>query len=287
MTNNSKTTPPSSDTGSQGAAATGSDPFRLDGKVVLISGAARGLGAETARTLVAAGAKVIIADLLVVEGEKTAAQLGNSAQFMRLDVTVEADWEAVVAATVRLFGSLDVLVNNAAIELAGLIADTSIENFRRQFDVNVTGVFLGVKHAIRTMRPGGVSGRGGSIINISSAAGIKAPAGLGAYSASKGAVRLLSKSAAAECGRLGYGIRVNSVHPGLIKTEMGMKTMKDLAAIGLAPDEATAEQAFLNAHLIGLGQPSDIANAVRYLASDAARWVTATETVVDGGYLAT
>lgn len=263
-----------------------SDPFRLDGKVALISGAARGLGAEIAQTLLASGARVVVADLLVEQGEKTVAQLGSNAGFVRMDVTVEADWELAVASTIKRFGGLDVVVNNAGIETANLFTETPVEEFRRQMDVNVTGVFLGVKHAIRAMRPGGASGRGGSIINISSGAGIKAPAGMGAYSASKGAVRLLTKSAAAECGRLNYGIRVNSIHPGLIKTDMGVKTLKDFVAIGLATDEAAAEQAFASAHLLGLGRPSDIANAVRYLASDASRWVTAAETVVDGGYLA-
>lgn len=262
------------------------DPFRLDGKVALVTGAARGLGAEIAAALCAGGAKVMVADLLAEAGGQTAARLGSSAAFVHMDVTREADWEAAVAATVQRFGGLDVVVNNAGIEMAALFTEMQVEDFRRQMDVNVTSVFLGIKHAIRCMRPGGAAGRGGSIINTSSAAGIKAPMGLGAYAGSKGAVRLMTKAAAAECGRLNYGIRVNSVHPGLIKTEMGVKTLKDLVAIGLMPDEATAEAAFVNAHLMGLGQPTDIAYAVRYLAADASRWVTAAELVVDGGYLA-
>jgi 3alpha(or 20beta)-hydroxysteroid dehydrogenase len=263
------------------------EQFRLDGKVALVSGSARGLGAAIAERLAAGGAKVVIADVLDKPGEETAARLGRSnALFVNLDVTREADWEAGIGAAVKRFGGIDVVVNNAGIETAALFADCTLEEFKQTMNVNVNGVFLGVKHAIRAMRPTGVSGRGGSIINISSAAGIKAAMGLGAYSTSKGAVRLMTKAAAAECGRLNYGIRVNSVHPGLVKTDMGLKTLKDYVRIGLMPDEATAETAFVGAHLLGLGRPQDVANGVYYLASDAARWITGIELPIDGGYLA-
>jgi len=260
--------------------------FRLDGKVALITGAARGLGATMARTLADGGAKVVIADILDQEGRNTAAELGADGLFAHLDVTREAGWDAVIADTVRHFGGLDVVVNNAAIETTALFADCTLDEFNRTMEVNAAGTFLGVKHAIRAMRPGGASGRGGAIVNISSGAGLKGSLGLGAYCASKGAVRLMTKAAAVECGRLDYGIRVNSVHPGLIKTEMGIKTLKDYVRLGLMPDEPAVEAAFVNAHLLGLGRPQDIANAVYYLASDAARWVTGIELPVDGGYFA-
>ena len=261
--------------------------FRLDGKVALISGSARGLGAAMAETLAAGGAKIVIADVLAKEGEETAARIGNSnAIFVKLDVTSESNWEAAIAAAVKRFGGIDVVVNNAAIETTSLLENCTLEEFNRTLNVNVAGTFLGVKHAIRAMKPGGISGRGGSIVNISSAAGLKGVAGLGAYCASKGCVRLLTKAAAVECGRLNYGIRVNSVHPGLIKTEMGIKTLKDYVDIGLMPDEATAETAFIGAHLLGLGRPQDIANGVYFLASNAAQWITGIELSVDGGYFA-
>ncbi|MCK9284667.1 MAG: glucose 1-dehydrogenase [Rhodocyclaceae bacterium] len=260
--------------------------FRLDGKVALISGSARGLGAAMAETLAAGGAKIVIADILDKEGKETAAKLGANGLFVHLDVTKESDWEAAIETAVKHFGGIDVVVNNAAIETTSLLENCTLEEFNKTFNVNVSGVFLGVKHAIRAMKPGGISGRGGSIVNISSAAGLKGALGLGAYCASKGGVRLLTKAAAVECGRLNYGIRVNSIHPGLIKTEMGVKTLNDYVRLGLIPTEEEAEAAFINAHLIGLGRPQDIANGVYFLASNAAQWITGIELSVDGGYIA-
>lgn len=261
--------------------------FELDGKVVLISGGAGGLAAAMATALIGGGARVVLADILDAAGQALATRLGaDKAHFVHLDVTKEADWEAAVKAAVDRFGRLDAVVNNAGIETTALFTDCSLEDFNRTMNVNVSGVFLGIKHAIRAMRPGGIAGAGGSIINMSSGAGIRAAAALGAYCASKGAVRLMSKAAAIECGRLGYGIRVNSVHPGVVRSEMGDKTLKDMVSIGLMPDEATARAAFEGAHLIGLGQPDDIANAICYLVSDATRWMTGAELVVDGGWTA-
>lgn len=257
--------------------------FRVDGKVAFISGAARGLGAATAATLAAGGAKVVIGDLLDDVGKKTAASLGD-AMYVHLDVTKESDWEAAIAATVKRYGGLDIVVNNAGIETTSLLENCSLEEFNLTMNVNVTGVFLGVKHAIRAMKPGGIAGRGGSIINISSVAGIKGNLALGAYCTSKGGARLLTKAAAVECAKLNYGIRVNSVHPGMVNTEMGAKVLTDFLKLGLVPDVATAEAAFEAAHPLGRGRPQDIANGVYYLASDAARWITGTELVVDGGF---
>jgi 3alpha(or 20beta)-hydroxysteroid dehydrogenase len=153
--------------------------------------------------------------------------------------------------------------------------------------VNVDGVFLGIKHAIRGMRPGGPAGRGGSVVNLSSVAGLIGMPTLGAYCASKGAVRLLTKAAAVECGRLGYGIRVNSIHPGIVKTDMGINVLRNFARLGLAPSEEAADALVLSMHPIGYGLPSDVANAALFLASDASRWVTGSEIVTDGGASAT
>ncbi len=263
------------------------DPYRLDGKVALVTGAGRadGLGAAIAAALVAGGARVLISDI-APEGEAVASRLGASSSFIRQDVTNEADWERTVAAAIDRFGGLDMVVNNAGIEVAGFFADLAVEDFRRQMDVNTTSVFLGIKHAIRTMRPGGAAGRGGAIVNLSSIGGIKGAAGLGAYCGSKGAVRLMTKAAALECARLGYGIRVNSVHPGLIKTDMGIRTLKAYVKLGLLPNEAAAEKAVSDRYPLGLGRVEDVANAVRYLCSEAGRWQTGTELVVDGGVTA-
>ena len=173
--------------------------FRIDGKVALVSGAARGLGAEIARALTAGGASVLITDVLDDDAQQTVSEInaaGGRADFVHHDVTVEADWERAVAAAVDRFGSLDIVVNNAGIEKMQFVTECSVEEFRQILDVNVTGVFLGCKHAVRTMRPGGAAGKGGAIVNMSSVAGLVGVTGLGAYNASKGAVRLLTKSVA-------------------------------------------------------------------------------------------
>ncbi len=161
------------------------------------------------------------------------------------------------------------------------------DDLRRLTDVNVNGVLLGHKHAISAMRPDGAAGRGGSIINLSSVAGLAGFMGLGAYSASKGAVRILSKTAAVECGQLGYGIRVNSVHPGLVETEMGNKLVSDYVGLGVFPDFDTGLEAFRSQHPIGrIGKPRDVANAALFLASDLSTWITGAELAVDGGMTA-
>ncbi len=262
------------------------DRFRVDGKVALVTGGARGLGAVIAATLVEAGAKVIVTDVLSDEGAQTVARLGDNALFVRLDVTQEAEWEAAIATALKRFGRLDILVNNAGIEITRLFADITLEEFNKTMSVNSTGTFLGIKHAIRTMRPGGASGHGGSIVNVSSVSGLMGSVGLGSYCASKGSVRLMTKAAAVECARLNYGIRVNSVHPAVVKTDMGTALINDYVRMGMFPDAAAAEKAFVNAQPLGLGLPQDIASGVCYLASEAARWMTGTELVLDGGLMA-
>ena len=262
-------------------------PIDLTGKVAIITGAARGIGAATAELLAQAGAAVVLGDVLADDLAATATALtakGLHAKAVTHDVTDEAAWERLVADTVREFGGLDVLVNNAGIEQTAFLTDIEASAMKRLLDVNLGGVLLGHKYAIRAMRPGGAAGRGGTIINLSSVAGMVGTAGLGVYSASKGGVRLLSKVAAVECGRLGYGIRVNSVHPGLIETAMGDKLLADYVGLGVFADEAAAKTEFTTIHPIGrLGQPADIAKTILFLASALAGFMPGTEVVVDGG----
>lgn len=260
---------------------------RLDGKVALVSGAARGLGAEIAEALLQAGASVMLSDVLSDLGAETATRLAAAhdgrAAFFKHDVTQESDWAAVVEATIKQFGRLDVLVNNAGIETAALVTDCELVDFQRTMSINVDGVFLGIKHALRAMRPGGSAGQGGSIINLSSVAGLVGMPTLTAYCTSKGAVRLMSKAAAVEAAKLGYGVRINSVHPAIIKTDMGANVVKNVARLGLAPDEASADAYVESLHPLGYGQPRDVASAVLFLASPASAWMTGSELVVDGG----
>lgn len=258
--------------------------FSLEGKVALVTGGARGIGAEVARALVQCGAAVLITDILENLGQQTANDInasGGKAAFLKQDVTSESDWESAAKHAIVQFGSLDILVNNAGIEEAAMIKDYEVDAFRKLMDINVTGVFLGLKHAIRVMKPGS------SIINLSSVAGLIGTSGHIAYHASKGAVRLMTKAAAVECAQLGTGIRVNSIHPAIVQTDMGTSFVRDFVDLKMMPDYATAEAAFKSAHPIGrFGAPSDIAGAVVYLASDATQWMTGSELVIDGGFTA-
>jgi NAD(P)-dependent dehydrogenase (short-subunit alcohol dehydrogenase family) len=249
--------------------------MRLQGKVALISGGARGMGAVEARLFASEGAKVTIGDVLEDEGRKLEAEInatGGEALFVRLDVTREADWQQAVAATVGRFGKLDVLVNNAGISGRGRVEDTPLEEWSRVMEVNATGVFLGSKLAIPAMRRSG----GGSIINISSQLGLvgtdhSSPQ----YQASKGAVRLLTKATAVQYAK--EGIRANSVHPGPIVTPMTEAARADPERYKL----------MLSRIPLGCyGQPEDVAYGVLYLASDESRWVTGSELVIDGGWTA-
>lgn len=260
--------------------------FSLSGKVALVTGGARGLGAETAVTLARAGAKVVISDVLEELAEATATEirkLGGKAIALRHDVTCESDWQSAVASTVETFGGLDILVNNAGIEKVALFTESSLEEFQQMQAINVTGVFLGIKHVARAMRPEGAAGKGGVIINLSSVAGLVGLPGLGGYCTSKGAVRLMTKAAAIEFAALGYGIRVNSLHPAIIKTELGANVVNGMVSIGLAEDRASADAFVQSLHPMGYGQPRDVASAVLFLASDASAWTNGAELVLDGG----
>jgi 3alpha(or 20beta)-hydroxysteroid dehydrogenase len=241
---------------------------RVDGKVVLVSGAARGMGAAHARLLAAEGASVVLGDVLDAEGAATAAGIGASARYHHLDVRNLDDWRGAVEVAEREFGKLDVLVNNAGIIRVGSIEDQPVEDFAGVLDVNLLGVFLGMKAAIPALRAAG----GGSIINISSTGGLRGSPFMSAYAASKWAVRGMSKVAALEVGH--DGIRVNSVHPGFIDTDLTR-----------APEFAGVDKAAFTASLPvpRHGVPDDIARMVLFLASDDSAYCTGAEFVVDGG----
>ena len=259
----------------------------LSGKVALVTGAAAGIGACIAERMAASGASVVLSDIQEELGHDTANRIqkaGGKGIFIRQDVAVEAQWESAVAKTVTTYGGLDILVNNAAIEQTVFLADVDFEDMQKLLTIKIGGTVLGHKHAIRAMRPGGAAGRGGSIINLSSVAGLIGTPGLGVYSASKGGVRLLTKAAAVECGILGYKIRVNSIHPGFVQTPMGDKLMNDFVGLGVFPDVETARKQHSASYPIGrTGVPRDIADAALFLASDMSSWITGTELVVDGG----
>lgn len=253
----------------------------LTGRVALVTGAARGIGAATAKALADAGAKVVISD--ITDGNETAAAIGGA--YVKHDVVSEADWANAVAFAKNTFGGLDILVNNAGIFWLKPIAATSLDEFRRMQQINVEGVFLGLKHAIPAIgeRASKWDG-GGAIINLSSVAGIVGSPMTLAYSASKGAVRLMTKCAAMECAQAGMKVRVNSVHPGIIDTPMMAEAAEVMAGASGAND---MRQRFAERHPMGrLGRDLDIANAIKFLASDAAAFMTGSEVVVDGGMTA-
>lgn len=261
--------------------------FSLAGRVALVTGAARGIGLACARVLAEAGAAVMLTDLDRDAATTAAAGLaadGHRVAARAQDVTDESAWTNTVAATLRDLGGLDVLVNNAGIYQGGTLVSNTLEAVRRVHRVNVESVFLGMRHAALAMMPGGAAGRGGSIVNLSSVAGLIGVPGHTAYGSTKGAVRLYSRHAAAEFGALGYGIRVNSVHPGLIDTAMGDEVFRDFVQIGLAADEGAAREIVLGMTAMGrLGTPREVANLVLFLACDASAYVTGAEFVVDGG----
>lgn len=244
----------------------------LSGKVALVSGGARGMGAAISARLVEAGASVVLGDILVDEGKQTADELGERAEFVELDVTSKEAWTAAVARCEDGFGSLDVLVNNAGILTFGKVADMPEDEYRKLVDVNQVGVFLGMQAAT----PALIRAGGGSIVNISSVEGLGGGALLTGYSATKFAVRGMTKAAALELGR--KNIRVNSVHPGAIRTDMV------LAMTGGAEAAETwmAGKTALNR----MGEPDDVAKVVTFLASDLASYVTGAELTVDGGVTA-
>ena len=255
---------------------------RLAGKTAFISGGARGLGAEMARLLHGEGANVMVTDILEEEGHALVNDHENMS-FRAHDVLQEDQWAATIAATKEVYGGLDILVNNAGIaHNATTIEETSYEQWRKVVGIDLDAVFLGCKHGVGLMKHGG-----GSIINISSIYGIVGSAGQAPYHAAKGGVRLLTKALAVELAQLGYGIRVNSVHPGFVGTDMVRDGLRQAVENGLMPGENEAIEILTMQTPIGrLGVPRDIANAVLFLASEESAWMTGAELVVDGGYTA-
>jgi 3alpha(or 20beta)-hydroxysteroid dehydrogenase len=241
----------------------------LAGKVTLITGGARGQGAAEGRLFTAEGATVVLADVIDADGEQTAKEIGGT--YVHLDVASEEEWDTVVADVMATHGQLDVVVNNAGIFRAARLVEETIEQWDQVVAVNQTGVFLGMRAAAKAMIE---AGRGGSIINISSVAGLEGIFGSMAYSASKWAVRGMTKVAAKELGR--YGIRVNSIHPGLIETPM-------TAGFPAVVDEEKRRRAQKQTPLGRFGTPEDIANMALFLAGDGSDYCTGQEFVVDGG----
>ena len=250
---------------------------RVDGKIALVTGGGSGIGRATALTFAREGAAVVVTDLREESAAETAAMIaeaGGKARAMAQDVTDEAEWQAVFASLRANEGRLDILFNNAGVGNGGvMLAETTLDHWRHVNAANVEGVFLGTKYGIELMAEGG----GGSIVNVSSIYGKVGAVGSVAYNASKGAVCLLTKGAALECGKAGNGVRVNSVHPGFIETGMTAERFKDNAVrdwmIGRTPIGRS-------------GVPQDIANGVLYLASDESSFVTGAELVIDGGFTA-
>ena len=248
--------------------------MRLQNKVALISGGAKGMGAVEAKLFAKEGAKIVIGDVLETEGKQIEGEInktGGECLFVRLDVTDENQWNEAVAATVRRFGKLDILINNAGIFRTSRVEETSSTEWDQVMDINAKGVFLGAKAAIPAMREAG----GGSIINLSSVAGLVGAAYSSAYSASKGAVRLFTKSTAIQYAT--DGVRCNSIHPGVIQTDMTKEAIADSQFKAQRLDPTP---------LARLGQPEDVAYGALYLASDESSFVTGAELVIDGGWTA-
>lgn len=239
---------------------------RLAGKVALITGAARGQGAAHGRVLAAAGARVVLGDILDDEGRQLAAEIGDAALYVRLDVTSTSDWATAVSVATEQFGHLDILVNNAGVGFSATAEDTTPADWNRVLDINLTGPWSGIQAALPALKKAG----GGSIINISSVDGLMGMPTLHAYVASKFALRGISKSLAAELGQ--YRIRVNSVHPGYVDTPM----VRDM---GMLP-----EHMFIP--LQRGARPEEISYLVLFLASDESAFVTGAEYVIDGGQTA-
>ncbi|MDF0517392.1 SDR family oxidoreductase [Bradyrhizobium yuanmingense] len=259
----------------------------LDGRKALVTGGARGIGAAIAEALAHSGAAVMIGDILDDVGKDSAGQiarLGAKTGFVHLDVTDDAQWEKATAATIATLGGYDILVNNAGIEITSLVSEIRAEDARRMCDVNIVGTVLGMKHAFRAMRPGGAAGKGGAIVNIASVAATIAFPSIAVYSGTKSAVDRMTRVAAMEAGKLGYGVRVNCIYPGLIPTDMGLQLANDIVKIGLAPDVNAAVASVVEQTPLGkLAEVGDIANAAVFLCSNEARFITGIGLPVDGG----
>lgn len=266
---------------------------RVEGKIAIVTGGASGIGKAAAQALAREGASVVITDIQKPEGEAAVAEIvaaGGKAVFKVQNVVDEAVWESVVAETVEEFGGLDILVNNAGIGIPGMITEMSLQDWRRQREINLDGVFLGCKHGMIAMAASG----GGSIINISSVAGLRGSPGLTGYNATKGGVRIFTKGVARECAAGGLNIRVNSVHPGIIDTPIWTKfdaTVQERSESSFPMTEgantvdvdAMAQASVPMGHA---GTAAEIAAGILFLASDEASHMTGSELVIDGGLTA-
>jgi NAD(P)-dependent dehydrogenase (short-subunit alcohol dehydrogenase family) len=259
---------------------------QVQGKAALVTGGSSGIGAAVAELLAREGASVAVTDIDDLKGPELVAAIkkaGHEAMFLHHDVTSESRWVEVVAEVEKRFGRLDILVSNAGIGIAvPSITDMTLEDWRRQTAINLDGVFLSVKHCLPVMRKTG----GGSIIMMSSLAGLRGAPGLSGYCATKGGVRLFAKAIAMECALAGDGIRVNSVHPGIIDTPIWTKIPAEASGTGRNAPIDPEERARLATPLGRAGHASEIAQGVLYLASDASSYVTGTELVIDGGMFA-
>lgn len=253
---------------------------RVQDKVALVTGGAVGLGEAMCRMLAKEGAKVVITDLKDEEGKAVAESIvkdGGEAVYFHQDVSSEEDWKTVLDQTLERYSGLDIVVNNAGVALGATAEDTTLEDWRWLMSINLDGVFLGTRYAIKAMKDRG----GGSIVNLSSIEGLIGDSNLAAYNASKGGVRIFTKSAALHCAKSGYNIRVNSVHPGYIWTPMVEGYLRSVGDV----DEG--RKALDSLHPVGhVGEPNDIAYGVLYLASGESKFVTGSELVIDGGYTA-
>ena len=261
---------------------------RLAGKIALVTGAGSGIGRGCAQAMALEGADVVVTDIDGRGGAETCAMIaaaGNRSRFLHHDVASEQSWKDVLGA---LDGTLNVLVNNAGVCIAAPLAEMSAESWKRQLAINLDSIFFGTKHAMPLLAAAG----GGSIINISSVAGLKGVAGLSGYCATKGGVRLFSKAVALECAQAGNKVRVNSIHPGAIETPIWVKMgydgeMPPPDAVRFSNAMEMARAASVAATPVGhAGVPADIAAAVVFLASDESSFITGTELVVDGGVMA-
>jgi 3alpha(or 20beta)-hydroxysteroid dehydrogenase len=260
----------------------------LSGRKALVTGGAQGLGEGMAKALAAAGAKVVVSDLQKDAGEAVAdaldAEYGAGNGFVAHDITDDGSWENVVVAANDILGGLDILVNNAGVEITSLLTEVAAGDIRKMLDVNVLGTTLGIKWGLRTMRPEGLAGQGGAIINVSSVAATIAFPGIAVYSATKSAVDPLTRVAAMESGKFGYGVRVNCIYPGLVPTAMGAGLANDCAELGLFESAEAAVATVIGLTPAGrLGEVADIADAVVFLASDESRFITGIGLPVDGG----
>ena len=260
---------------------------RVSNKVALVTGGAMGLGKASALRLAEEGAKIVITDIDDDAGQASAKEIcetGAEAIFLHHDVSKDEEWAEVISKAMAHFGALHILVNNAGIALSGTVLDMPLEDYHKQNSINLDGVFLGMRHSIPAITESG----GGSIINVSSVAGIKGAPGLSAYAMTKGGVRLLSKSVARECVELGNNIRVNSVHPGIIETaiwdKLGSGSIDESSVGENRTRIAEAAEAVIPGGKIG--QPIDIANGVLFLASEDASYMTGSELVIDHGFTA-